>query len=166
RSNDDDPVDTQGPVMMYYVNDGVYGSFNCLLFDHAKVEVSTLQESDERSYSSSIWGPTCDGLDCILEDCPLPELRVGHWLFFRDMGAYTMSAASTFNGMPPPQKYYFCEQDQWNMVYPERVRKSSYIQKIPFMMTGHLVDEAHDFADEIFGTSPAAEALVGSPYGF
>lgn len=53
-----------------------------------------------------------------------------------------------------------------NMVYPERVRKSSYIQKIPFMMTGHLVDEAHDFADEIFGTSPAAEALVGSPYGF
>lgn len=29
--------------MMYYVNDGVYGSFNCLLFDHAKVEVSTLQ---------------------------------------------------------------------------------------------------------------------------
>lgn len=166
KTNDDDPVDTQGPVMMYYVNDGVYGSFNCLLFDHAKVEVSTLQESDERSYSSSIWGPTCDGLDCILEDCPLPELRVGHWLFFRDMGAYTMSAASTFNGMPPPQKYYFCEQDQWNMVYPERVRKSSYIQKIPFMMTGHLVDEAHDFADEIFGTSPAAEALVGSPYGF
>lgn len=53
-----------------------------------------------------------------------------------------------------------------NMVYPERVRKSSYIQKIPFMMTGHLVDEAHDFADEVFGTSPAAEALVGSPYGF
>lgn len=71
------------------------------------------QESDERSYSSSIWGPTCDGLDCILEDCPLPELRVGHWLFFRDMGAYTMSAASTFNGMPPPQKYYFCEQDHF-----------------------------------------------------
>lgn len=40
---DDDPMDTQEPVMMYYVNDGVYGSFNCLLFDHAKVEVSTLQ---------------------------------------------------------------------------------------------------------------------------
>lgn len=36
-------MDTQEPVMMYYVNDGVYGSFNCLLFDHAKVEVSTLQ---------------------------------------------------------------------------------------------------------------------------
>lgn len=26
------------PMFMYYVNDGVYGSFNCLLFDHAEVE--------------------------------------------------------------------------------------------------------------------------------
>ena len=76
----------------------------------------SFQESEERPYSSSVWGPTCDGLDCILEDCPLPELRVGQWLFFRDMGAYTMSAASTFNGMPPPQKYYYCEQTQWSVL--------------------------------------------------
>lgn len=26
------------PTFMYYVNDGVYGSFNCLLFDHAVLE--------------------------------------------------------------------------------------------------------------------------------
>lgn len=25
------------PSIMYYVNDGVYGSFNCLLYDHAEV---------------------------------------------------------------------------------------------------------------------------------
>lgn len=78
--------------------------------------VISFQESEERPNSSSVWGPTCDGLDCILEDCPLPELRVGQWLFFRDMGAYTMSAASTFNGMPPPQKYYYCEQTQWSVL--------------------------------------------------
>lgn len=24
-------------TLMYYVNDGVYGSFNCILFDHAHV---------------------------------------------------------------------------------------------------------------------------------
>ena len=28
---------------MYYVNDGVYGSFNCLLYDHAEVEPSLLE---------------------------------------------------------------------------------------------------------------------------
>ena len=26
------------PSFMYYINDGVYGSFNCLLYDHAEVE--------------------------------------------------------------------------------------------------------------------------------
>ena len=36
---------------MYYINDGVYGSFNCLLYDHATVEVNTLKscsDADER----------------------------------------------------------------------------------------------------------------------
>ena len=29
-------------MFMYYVNDGVYGSFNCLLYDHAEVEPTLL----------------------------------------------------------------------------------------------------------------------------
>ena len=29
---------------MYYVNDGVYGSFNCILFDHVTPTVSVLEE--------------------------------------------------------------------------------------------------------------------------
>ena len=33
------------PAFMYYVNDGVYGSFNCLLYDHAEVEPSLLDVS-------------------------------------------------------------------------------------------------------------------------
>ena len=41
---------------MYYINDGVYGSFNCLLYDHATVEVNTLydSESEEERYSDNI----------------------------------------------------------------------------------------------------------------
>lgn len=30
---------------MYYVNDGVYGSFNCLIYDHAVVQPKVLQVS-------------------------------------------------------------------------------------------------------------------------
>lgn len=30
-------------MYMYYVNDGVYGSFNCILFDHMPVEASVLE---------------------------------------------------------------------------------------------------------------------------
>jgi len=107
------------PKYMYYVNDGVYGSFNCLLYDHATVDVSLVdpeEYTDEMRFSSSVWGPTCDGLDCILQDCQLPELESGDWLVFRDMGAYTMCAASNFNGMPKPRCYYLMQEQQWQQV--------------------------------------------------
>ena len=64
-------------------------------------------------YESSIWGPTCDGLDCILETTQLPELEVGDWIYFKDMGAYTMASASTFNGMPAPTRSYHCLETTW-----------------------------------------------------
>jgi len=32
---------------------------------------------------------------------------------FYDMGAYTMSAASTFNGMPKPKCYHVLHETQW-----------------------------------------------------
>ena len=97
------------PKFMYYVNDGVYGSFNCLLFDHAEVLPQLVQPddyTDSPNFTCSIWGPTCDGIDCISEETVLPEMFTGDWLIFRDMGAYTMCAASAFNGMPKPLAFY------------------------------------------------------------
>lgn len=110
------PIDASsedGPSFMYYLNDGVYGSFNCLLFDHAEVEPFLLDPESyvgDEIYTCSIWGPTCDGLDCIKEKWTFPELQQGDWMQFKDMGAYTMSAASTFNGMPKPRCYYMMQE--------------------------------------------------------
>ncbi|KAJ1975696.1 Ornithine decarboxylase [Dimargaris verticillata] len=114
------PTPNDHPAYMYYVNDGVYGSFNCLMFDHATVHPRVLasggvfrtrQEDNGRAtsstplsdasallYDSSLWGPTCDSIDCIAAACRLPQLDVGDWLYFPDMGAYTVCAASQFNG--------------------------------------------------------------------
>ena len=99
---------SQDTTFMYYVNDGVYGSFNCILFDHAEVKPKVLMKngqylyaqasSNDRVVKCSIWGPTCDSMDCITKQGLLPELDVGDWLYFDAMGAYTMCAASTFNG--------------------------------------------------------------------
>ena len=48
---------------------------------------------------SSVWGPTCDSMDCVCAITPLPaKLAVGDWLAFQNMGAYTVCAASQFNG--------------------------------------------------------------------
>jgi hypothetical protein len=48
---------------------------------------------------ASIWGPTCDSIDCVRNVVTLPKaLEVGDWLGWGEMGAYTICAASTFNG--------------------------------------------------------------------
>jgi ornithine decarboxylase len=102
-------ADEQAGGVMYYVNDGVYGSFNCIMFDHAEPQPLVLVQSNQFVYNnnqpqqqrvleSSIWGPTCDSIDCVGKGFRLPEMQVGDWLVFENMGAYTMCAASQFNG--------------------------------------------------------------------
>ena len=98
---------------MYYLNDGLYGSFNCVLFDHAKPLPQVLpleKEMKSKAHKSSLWGPTCDGFDQILDDEMLPLLDVGDWLYFEDMGAYTIASATSFNGFTKPICYYYINQ--------------------------------------------------------
>lgn len=109
---------TSDRTLMYYVNDGVYGSFNCILYDHAHC-LPTLHKKpkpDEVMYPCSIWGPTCDGLDRIAEQCSLPDMQVGDWLLFENMGAYTVAAASTFNGFQRPDIHYVMSRPAWQRV--------------------------------------------------
>lgn len=68
---------------------------------------------DERLYPCNIWGPTCDGLDRIVEQSTLPDLQVGDWLLFENMGAYTVAASSTFNGFQRPDIHYVMSRTAW-----------------------------------------------------
>jgi ornithine decarboxylase len=141
----DDEADQQ--MFMYYLNDGVYGSFNCILFDHATVHPTLFDEErfeNEPRYTCSLWGPTCDGLDCIVSECRLPELNTGDWLVFNDMGAYTMSAASTFNGMPKPKCYHVMSDQQWINL----CRLSGRSPDLPMMKTAHDMTTA-DHCDDV-----------------
>ena len=108
----EEPTENDEPKFMYYVNDGVYGSFNCLLFDHAEVQPMPLYppKEDEPLFECSIWGPTCDGLDCISQLTLMPEMEAGSWMVVPDMGAYTVAASSTFNGMPRPGIVYVSKE--------------------------------------------------------
>jgi len=97
---------------MYFINDGLYGSFNSVLYDHASPTAEVLSAGSPMAQElkpTSIWGPTCDGLDCVIKETRLPDLHVGGWLFFEKMGAYTAAAGSNFNGMPLPEKVYLHE---------------------------------------------------------
>jgi len=96
----------------YYVNDGVYGSFNNIMFDHAHPQPVLLEKRPSAvTYNATMFGPTCDSLDCIGKDMPLPELNVGEWIYFPNMGAYTKAAASAFNGFALSKCYYVCSTE-------------------------------------------------------
>ncbi|KAG5455857.1 MAG: hypothetical protein BJ554DRAFT_4574 [Olpidium bornovanus] len=102
----------RGGRRKYWISDGLYGLFNCVLYDKARPVASPLRLTrdgagrpadgndgdDDPQFASTIFGPTCDGLDVVIEDCSLPELSVGDWVVFPDMGAYTLPGASDFNG--------------------------------------------------------------------
>jgi len=108
-SNDDD----DSMSYFYYINDGVYGSFNCMLYDHATVTPLLLEPRPGPNYSSTIWGPTCDGLDQIASNVEMPLMHVGDWMVFQDMGAYTLAAAGTFNGFPVPKVCAVAQPHTW-----------------------------------------------------
>ncbi|KAL5341296.1 pyridoxal-dependent decarboxylase [Aspergillus crustosus] len=107
RRDVQDPEEPNRDAYMIYLNDGVYGNFSNIIFDHQHPEARILTCAsqvksrnatlDEVAYS--IWGPTCDGIDVISQRSLLPGLLdVGDWLYFENMGAYTKCSATRFNG--------------------------------------------------------------------
>jgi ornithine decarboxylase len=84
----------------YWISDGLYGSMNCLLYDHAVLSAHPLVSQPEAlSQPSTVFGPTCDGLDVVLKDYPLPKLGYGDFIVFEKLGAYSFAGVSDFNGM-------------------------------------------------------------------
>lgn len=98
--------DTKPKERMYYVNESVYKSFVVSLFGDDPVEPEPLQDVEGPLHPSIVWGITCDGVDKIKGVCKLPELAVGEWLYFENMGAYTITINSPFNGFPSADVHY------------------------------------------------------------
>jgi ornithine decarboxylase len=57
-------------------------------------------------YATTLWGPTCDSMDKITDAALMPEVHVGDWLVFENMGAYTIAGSCKFNGFPISTKVY------------------------------------------------------------
>lgn len=102
-------------IRMYHVNCGVYTSFiEELLKLKARIPIPLEKPASDETFLSSVWGPTCDSLDCILKCVMLPEVEIGNWLIWRDMGAYTIALCSSFNGFKPPKVFPFVRKSEWN----------------------------------------------------
>ena len=93
--NPDDPSDKH---IIYYLSEGLYGSFNNIIFDHAKIELLPFNERNEKTYECTVYGPSCDSIDRISSDSKLPDLSIGEIIYVVNQGAYSLASASSFNG--------------------------------------------------------------------
>lgn len=152
KETDVESVDASKSIM-YYINDGVYASFNCLFYDHAELHPVLLNEEDynmNKLYKSSIWGPTCDGLDLVVKETYLPELPINEFMVFKNMGAYTLSGAVPFNGIPLARCVYVVAQS-WETI-KDAFSESAYDEQMMMQM----MKDAH------VGTCAAAATLAAT----
>ena len=90
--------ETGEKIIVYYLNDGIYGSFGCIYFDHNSPIVLPFNERNDKVHKSRLFGPTCDSIDLISNEIMLPELAIGEWVYVENFGAYTVASSSNFNG--------------------------------------------------------------------
>ncbi|XP_031709720.1 antizyme inhibitor 1b isoform X3 [Anarrhichthys ocellatus] len=81
-------VNNEDAEFLYYMNEGVYGPF-------------------------SLWGPSLDQLDQVVERCLLPELSVGDWLCFPNMGVCGLEEFSCLSSSPQLPVYYTVSTCDW-----------------------------------------------------
>ncbi|XP_014925761.3 LOW QUALITY PROTEIN: antizyme inhibitor 2 [Acinonyx jubatus] len=102
-------------TIVYHLGEGVYGIFNSVLFDNTCPTPILQKKSsmEQPLYSSSLWGPVVDGCDCIAEGLWLPQLHVGDWLVFENMGAYTVGMGSLLEGAQTCRVTYAMSRVAW-----------------------------------------------------
>ncbi|XP_028316407.1 antizyme inhibitor 1b [Gouania willdenowi] len=101
---------------LYYMNEGVYGPFSRKLLGNSITTPSVHKGAlcaEGPVYPSSLWGPTLDQLDQVVERCLLPELIVGDWLLFSNMGLCGLEELSSLSGSPQLPVYYTVTTTDW-----------------------------------------------------
>ncbi|MCV7170489.1 type III PLP-dependent enzyme [Mycobacterium manitobense] len=91
----------RGGRQWHYLDDGVYGSYSNVMTEDVHPPILALSELEGVAADDvvTLAGPTCDSVDVVARDYPMPPLAVGDILVSPMMGAYTAVTASRFNGI-------------------------------------------------------------------
>ncbi|KAE8747595.1 hypothetical protein FOCC_FOCC005756 [Frankliniella occidentalis] len=122
--------------VMYYINDGAYGSFIEAVLDTKRFRGVPLEAHGEScdAVPSSVWGPTCDGTDKVEDGNLLPPLELGSWLLYHNHGAYTVALATGFNGLPTPKVHAVVSTSTWSQLRDRAPFTESHF--VPSLATG------------------------------
>jgi ornithine decarboxylase len=88
----------RGDYQWYYLDDGIYGSYSGQIFDHVLYPLQIFNDDPDRQ-AAILSGPTCDSIDIVAEDIPLPKLQEGDLVIGHMMGAYTAATSTRFNSI-------------------------------------------------------------------
>lgn len=80
----------------YFLDDGLYGTFSGVIFDHWDFELETFKTG--KTIPATFAGPSCDSLDIMFRDKQTAPLEIGDLILVPNCGAYTSASATVFNG--------------------------------------------------------------------
>lgn len=86
----------------HYLDDGLYGAYSNILTEDVHPPILALDEirgSAAEHRPVTLAGPTCDSVDVIASEYPMPPLQPGDVVVSPMMGAYTTVTSSRFNGI-------------------------------------------------------------------
>ena len=55
-------------------------------------------------------------MDLIVKNCELPELKIGEYVAFNNMGSYTIAGSTPYNGIPLPNTIYAASKKCWELI--------------------------------------------------
>ncbi|TRY84365.1 hypothetical protein DNTS_025455 [Danionella cerebrum] len=149
-STTDDLTSSDSPKFEYYMNDGIYGSFIGKLFGNTISTPSVHKMSltlDEPVFSSSLWGPSCDPLDQVVEHCLLPELTVGDWLIFSNLGVSSREGVASLTDADQPSVYYTVSTDDWFEMQEAGISLDDTMKNIFLIQCGLIVTMSRSLFD-------------------
>ena len=85
----------------YFLDDGLYGTFSGVIFDHWDFELETFKTG--KKIPATFAGPSCDSLDIMFRDKHTVPMEIGDLILVPNCGAYTSASATVFNGFAKTQ---------------------------------------------------------------
>ncbi|KAI6232997.1 Ornithine decarboxylase [Aphelenchoides fujianensis] len=127
-TNDDFDAGQVGFV--YRINEGFYGPFACRSVANCDPKCAPLfgaqvDEGTADLFYGSVLGPDFGDadFDTVQSQCHLRQMSVGEWLYWENLGAYSMENTQTLDDEPAdaPQVFYFANEFDWKNIDPSGV---------------------------------------------
>ena len=103
-----DKVDKDGDKnQILNLDDGIYSNFYNKRIEKQKIEPLPISMhgcdfSTAPKSKATLFGPTCDSVDCLGDNFELPRMEIGDWIKFENCGYRCCCCSTRFNGIDDP----------------------------------------------------------------